>query len=247
MIRIFMPMSGNVGDTLNVLPVLSGIYKSTGHKISLVVKDKMKIFKGVKELFKLQECISSLKFESEVSIDDTYNIISLVDEFTQHPIRPWETVRLEEYFRKHYNINFEVDDAFILNVPEVEEIKGKFLVGDRMQHLDMDQRRKFNVLEASGKFPLDKFSFIDYNNSMEYNAALVKASTLPIITTFTGISVIADLLNKEQIVLWGDDIKNWDNKPIEYSFNKHFYRDRGSKLMYLGDFNISHYEEQNEI
>ena len=47
---------------------------------------------------------------------------------------------------------------------------------------------------------------------------------------------IADLLNKDQLVLWGEDIRNWDNKPIEYSFQKHYYGNRNSKLLYLGDF-----------
>lgn len=243
MIRIFMPMSGNVGDTLNVMPVLSGIYKSTGHAISLVVRDKMKIFNGFREFMLMQDCICSLKFESDVQIDDTYNKMSLVNEFTQHPNRPWETVRLEEYFRKHYNIDFEVDDDFTLNVDESIDINPRrFIVGDRMMHSDMDQRRSFNVLESSGKFPLDKCFFLDYNMPMASNAAFIKHTDKPIFTTFTGISVIADLLKKDSVVLWSDDIRNWDNKPIEYSFNKHFYRDRKSKLMYLGDFDIQHYE-----
>ncbi len=236
MIRIFMTMSGNVGDTLNVLPVLSGIYKSTGHKISLVVRDKMKIFNGFKELMQMQDCIHTLRYESDVKIDQTYNTMGLVDDFPKHPTRPWETVRLEESFRQRYNIEFEVDDDFILNTPEIIADPDRFLVGDRMMHRDMDQRRKFNVLEHSGKFPIDQVRFIDYNMSMAYNAALIKASRHTLYTTFTGVSVIADLLKKDQIVFWDDDLKNWDNKPIEYSFNKHFYRDRKSKLMYLGDF-----------
>lgn len=239
MIRVFMPMSGNVGDTLNVLPVLSGIYKSTGHAISLVVRDKMKIFNGFRELLLMQDCICSVRFESDVKVNDSYNYLSLVDDFTQHPIRPWETVRLEEYFKRRYNIEFEVDDDFLLNTPEVPLDPERFLVGDRMFHSEMDQRRKFNTLADSGKFNLEHCRFIDYNLPMTYNAALIKATTKPIFTTFTGVSIIADLLKKEQLILWSDDLFNWDNKPIEYSFNKHFYRDRKSKLMYLGDFNLS--------
>lgn len=248
MIRIFMPMSGNVGDTLNVLPVLSGIYKSTGHKISLTVRDKMKMFNGFREFMQYQECIAALKFESEVTLDNTYQHLGLENNFTQHPTRPWETVRLEEYFKGRYNIQFEVDDGFRLNVPKLPaRPDDKFFVGDRMFHIEMDQRRSFNVLETSGKFLLDKCAFLDYNQPMLYNAALINETKKPIFTTFTGVSVIADLLKKEQIVFYSDDIKNWDNKPIEYSFNKHFYRDRKSKLTYLGDFNISDYEVTNEV
>lgn len=248
MIRIFMPMSGNVGDTLNVMPVLSGIYKSTGHAISLVVRDKMKIFNGFREFLLMQECISGIRFESDIIIDSTYNILSLVENFTQHPTRPWETVRLEEYFKKHYNIGFEVDDEFELSVPSLDLTDmGKFLVGDRMFHQEMDQRRKFNVLEASGKLPIEKCNFLNYNLPMATVAAMIKQSERPIITTFTGISTIADLLKKETIILWDDTLKNWDNKPIEYHYNKHFYRDRKSKLVYLGDFNLDNYEAAYEI
>jgi hypothetical protein len=242
-IRIFMPMSGNVGDTLNVLPVLSGIYKSTGKKISLVVKDKMRMFNGFDNFMRMQECIASVRFESDVTLDDTFCNMSLVNKFTEHPNRPWETVRFEEYFRQHYNIDFEVDDNFELSVDDsVETIPSRFLVGDRMTHPNMDQRRESGVLEYSGKFPIAECVFLDYNTPMAVNAAYIKHTTKPIFTTFTGISVIADLLKKESIVLWGDDIKDWDNKPIEYSFNKHFYRDRKCKLMSLSDFDFTHYE-----
>lgn len=247
MMRVFLPMSGNVGDTLNVLPVLSGIFNSTGHTIGVVVRDKMKAFTGFRELMLMQDCISSLRYESDVKVDHSYNIMSLVDDFTMHPNRPWETVRFEEYFKRKYDIDFNVDDNFVLNTPEITADPDRYLVGDRMYAPEMDTRRSFNVLQASGKFALDKCRFIDYNMPMHYNAALIKSSSKPIFTTFTGISVIADLLKKEQVVLWGDDLKNWDNKPIEHSFNKHFYRDRSSKLLYLGDFDIQQYEVKNEI
>lgn len=232
-----MPMSGNVGDTLNVMPLLSGIYKSTSHQISLVVRDKMRMFTGLKEFLLLQECVCSVKFESEITLDNSYNIISLVDNFTQHPTRPWETVRLEEYFRHYYDIDFTVDDDFVFAVDEnIDTVPSGILVGDRMNHPNMDQRRKFNVLKESGQFNIDDYYFLDYNVPMATNAAYIKYTREPVVSTFTGISVIADLLNKECHVLWGEDLRNWDNKPIEYSFNKHFYRDRKCKLMHLNNY-----------
>ena len=246
MIRFFMVLSGNVGDTLSVMPVLSGIFKSTGHKTSLVVRDKMKMFNGFKEFMEMQPCIASLKFESEVKFDDTYNILGLVDDFTLHPNRPWETVRLEEYVKRHYDINFEVDDDFTLYTPPLTyKIDDRyFLVGDRMSHPEMDKRRKTETLKASSKFRVDRCHFLDYNTPMAINAAFIKATWKPIFSTFTGLSTIADLLKKETIVLWGDDLKDWDGKPIEYSYNKHFYRDRNCRLQYIGDFNLQDYEEQ---
>lgn len=238
MIRIYMVMSGNLGDTLNVMPMLSGIYKSTGHKISLTVRDKMKMFNGFKEFMEMQDCIAALKFESEVVMDDTYQHLSLVDDFPVHPLRPWETVRLDTYFRSNYDIEYEVDDDFVFNVPEIECPTDKFIVGDRMVHKDMDQRRTMGVLRDSGKFPLDKCYFLDYNTPLATNVGYIKASSEPFITTFTGISVISDLIKKETIVLYDEQLTNWDNKHISYSYNKHFYRDRMCELMYIDDFNI---------
>jgi hypothetical protein len=239
-------MSGNVGDTLSVMPVLSGIYKSTGHKISLVVRDKMKMFLGIKEFMEMQDCIAAFKFQSDVKLDDTYNPLGLVDNFTQHPTRPWETVRLEEFIRKNYDFKFEVDDDFVFKVPPITDYQiddRYFIVGDRMNHPEMDKRRSLETLKGSNKFRVDRSYFLDYNVPMAVNAAYLKRTDKPIFSTFTGLSTVADLLNKETIVLWGDDLANWDNKPIEYSFNKHFYRDRKCKLQYIGDFNLQDYEE----
>ena len=94
---------------------------------------------------------------------------------------------------------------------------------------------------------LNGLVFLDYNNDLMTNAYIIKNSKKPFISTFTGISGIADLLNKEQIVLWGEDIRDWDNKPIEYSFEKHFYGNRKSKLMYLGDFEVSKIDQYYPI
>ncbi len=238
MIRIFMTMSGNLGDTLNVMPVLSGIYKSTGHKISLTVRNKMKMFNGFKEFMEMQDCIAALKFESDVTIDDTYQTMSLVNDFPIHPLRPWETVRLDTYFKTHYDFEYEVDDDFVFNVPEIECPTDKFLVGDRMVHKDMDQRRPMAVLKDSGKFPLDKCYFLDYNIPLATNAGYIKSSSEPFLSTFTGISVVSDLLKKDTVVIFDDLLANWDNKHISYSYNKHFYRDRKCELVHINDFTI---------
>lgn len=239
MINIFMPYSGNMGDTLNVMPVLSGLSKSNDKTINLVLRDKMKMFNGIKEFLLMQDCIGSVFFESEAPQNINYYILSLVEDFTLHSNRPWETVRLEEFLRRNYDLKFIVDDSFILNVDEkVNDIPSKILVGDRMFHSEMDQRRKFNVLQSSGKFDNDEYYFLDYNIPVATNAAYLKYTEKAVISTFTGISVIADLLNKDCLVLWGEDIRDWAGQPIEYSFNKHFYRDRKCKLMYLGDYSF---------
>ncbi len=241
----FMPMSGNLGDTLNVMPLLSGIYKTTGEKIHLVVRDKMSAFVEFREFMEMQEPIASLKYESEVNISNSYKMLSLANEFDLHPNRPYETIRFQEFLKKTYKIIVEPDDSFILNVPEyLDMMEEKFIIGDRtISSKGGDTRRIFDVLRQSGKFPVEKCSYLDYNKPVAYNAAIIKKSKKFIFTTFTGASNIADLLNKKTVILWGEDLRNWDGKPIEYSFNKHFYRDRNCILKFLGDFDLSDYEE----
>lgn len=240
-----MPFSGNLGDTLNVMPVLSGLYKKTGDKIHLVFRNKMKMFNGIRDLLLLQECIEEVIFESDCVIDSSFYIMSLTDNFEMHWSRPYETVRLEEFFKNRYRINFDVDDDFILNVPDnLSRIDNCYLIGDRVFDSKADQRREFGIIKNSGKFNSDQFKFIDYNLSIVENSSIIKNTNRTIYSTFTGISVLIDLLNKEQIVLYGDDLINWDNKPIQYSFNKHFYRNRKSKLMYINDLK---FEDENEF
>jgi len=71
-----------------------------------------------------------------------------------------------------------------------------------------------------------------------YNCSLIKYNPNPLYTTFTGIGILSDLMDKETYILYDDDVVNWDNKPIEYSFNLHYIRNRKSKLRYLKSFNF---------
>lgn len=236
--NIFLPQSGNLGDTCNILPVLSGIYKYTEQKINLVVRSKMKNFKGFKKLMESQECINSLKFEPVI----TRNHIGLylVNEFTKSLNRPWETVRYEEYAKNILNIDFRVDDDFILNVPDVDvSVYDGYIIGDRTYSKDADTRRSFDILKNSGKFNDDKCYYLNYNDDLITNLNIIKKSKYQFVTTFTGISVLADLLMKETMIFYPKELQFWDNKPITYSFNQHFYRDRNCELISLDDFLIT--------
>ena len=78
------------------------------------------------------------------------------------------------------------------------------------------------------------------------NCYIIKESKKPFITNFTGVGMMADLLNKELFCVWkpedwnpewivGDDI-TWDNgKNINQVFEKHFYLDRKAKLVHAKD------------
>ena len=144
--NIFLPQSGNLGDTSNILPVLSGLYKSTGEQVNLLVRDKMKSFKGFKHLMEAQECIASLRFESKPLANESYQSAYLSNDIPRSLNRPWETERYEVYFKEHFLNSLKVDDDFELNVPERDVPIYDYVVGDRTYSKDADTRRAFDVL-----------------------------------------------------------------------------------------------------
>jgi hypothetical protein len=106
----------------------------------------------------------------------------------------------------------------------------------------MDMRRKSGILSH-----LDKGVFLDYNRPIMENAYLIKNSKFPFVSTFTGVSNIADLLNVKHLVIYDDEIKIWNDKPIQYSFEKHYYGDRNGKLLYLNDLNTDNLDEHFKL
>lgn len=224
----------NLGDFLNAFPVLSGLSKYTNEKIDLVVRGEMKRFNGFKEFIEYQDCINSVTFDDEYIIINFEGIqlSSITRENKEDNNRPTETCRYENWVNDNYRMLFEVDDNFTLQMPDLNiPIKDGHYVADRWSGPMIDGRR------ASGSLShLANVNFLEYNNTLTENAYIIKNCTKPFISAFTGTAVLADLLNVEQIVLWTDDLRMWDNKPIEQSFQKHFYGNRKSKLMYLGDF-----------
>lgn len=242
---IYLNCTANLGDFLNALPVLSGIYKEwnpRGEKINFIIRNELRRIKGIKEFLMYQGIFNSVEFDDEVAIfGECILLSSWTREDNDVEYRPIETARYANYLNDNYSqLPFKVDDNFLLKVPEKMdvEIKNTYYCGDRWDGIGIDARRKSNTLKD-----IDKVTFLDYNNDMLTNAYIIKNCKNPFISTFTGISNIADLLNKKQIVLWGDDIANWDNKPITYSFNKHYYGNRNSHLMYKGDFEIDKIDE----
>ena len=225
--------TANLGDFMNAMPVLSGIYKSYG-PIEFIIRDDMRKFAGIKEFLMYQGIFKSVNFANEVFLygDDIKILSSWTREDQGSPIRPIETCRYENWMKDNYGMQFEVDDDFELKVTGDTFVKDHVhLAGDRWSGPDIDLRRKTNTLSN-----ITGLTFLDYSNDLMYNANLIKYATKPFVSTFTGISIIADLLNVEHIVLWDEDMRNWDNKPVEYSYKKHYYTNRKSKLMYIGDF-----------
>jgi hypothetical protein len=234
--KIRIQCTANLGDFMNGIPVISGLVNSYG-KVDFVIRSDMRKFNGIKDFLMYQDLFTDVNFEDDVILYGDYiDLSSWTREDKNDPNRPIETCRYENWLRDHYNLDFQVDDSFELKVKELDISvdQSKSYCGDRWNGPGIDGRRASWTLAH-----LEDLIFLDYNTDLMTNAYIIKNSLKPFISTFTGISGIADLLNKEQIVLWGEDIRNWDNKPIEYSFEKHFYGNRKSKLMYLGDFEVS--------
>jgi hypothetical protein len=224
------------------MPVLAGLHNKFG-KYNLIVKHQTAKFKGFKEFLMYQDLFYNVYFDNEFQGEVLYmDNWGTEREYKRNPNRPIETCKYENFLKDVYKLEFEVDDKFILKYPKCDvEIKDTYYVGDRWDHFSTDNRRKTNILSH-----LKDFEFIDFNNDLLTNCYIIKESKKPFITNFTGVGMMADLLDKELFCVWkpedwnpewivGDGI-TWDNgKNIEQVFEKHFYLDRKAKLVHAKD------------
>ena len=236
--------TSNLGDFLNAIPVLSGIVKSTDEKIDLIIRSETRKFMGFREFLMYQDLFNSVEYSDTIFSHGIKIISSWTREDKNNPNRPIETCRYENFMKDNYRLEFDVDDDFIIKVPELDiDIKDTYYVGDRWSVGDIDARRETNVLSH-----LSNFTFIDYDNDILTNAYIIKNLKKPFITNLTGVSILADLLNVESYVVWkaedwkpefrkGDNI-DWDNgKDINTIFEKHFYLNRKTKLIHANELN----------
>jgi hypothetical protein len=238
--RIYLSGTANLGDFLNGLPVMSGISKTYG-KFELTIKKEMRKFKGIKEFLMYQDLFTDVSFDDEVFMyGDIIKMSSWpIREDKNNPDRPIETCRYENYMKDNYTMEFEVDDDFTVKTPEYDiTVKDSYYVGDRWAVGEIDTRRETHILSH-----LTNCEFIDFDRTMLENAYIIKNLTKPFITNFTGVGMLADLLNKELYCVWkaedwkpehrvGNDV-SWDNgKNINQVFEKHFYLNRKAKLIH---------------
>jgi len=241
--RIYLNGTANLGDFLNGLPVMSGISKAYG-KFELTIKHEMKKFKGIKEFLMYQDLFTDVNFDDEVFMYGELIKMSSwpIREDKNNPDRPIETCRYENYMKDNYTMQFEVDDDFTVKTPEYDiDVKDSYYVGDRWAVGEIDTRRETHILSH-----LTNCEFIDFDRPMLENAYIIKNLTKPFITNFTGVGMLADLLNKELYCVWkaedwkpehrvGNDV-SWDNgKNINQVFEKHFYLNRKAKLVHAKD------------
>ena len=240
--KIYLNGTANLGDFLNGLPVLSGISKSYG-KFDLIIRHEMKKFKGLKEFLMYQDIFNSAEFDADLFFSGATQMSSWpIREDKSNPNRPIETCRYENFMKDNHRMVFEVDDDYTVKIPEYDiVVKDTHYVGDRWAVGNIDDRRATHTLSN-----LNNCEFIDYNNDLLMNAYIIKNSTKPFIASLSGVSVLADLLNKDGYVVWkaedwnpefrkGDNI-SWDNgKDINTIFEKHFYKNRKMKLLHEKD------------
>ena len=241
--KLYLNSTSNLGDFLNAMPVLSGLSKFAG-KYDFTVKGEMKKFKGFKEFLLYQDLFTSVNFDDEMFMyGDIVELSSWTREDKTNPDRPIETCRYENWLKDRYQVPFEVDDEFELKFPNVDlPIRNDVpYVGDRWNIGNIDDRRETHILSH-----LTNYEFIDFNNDMLTNCYIIKNSQKPFISNFTGVGIMADLLNKETLVVWkaedwkpefrvGDDV-SWDNgKNIDKVFEKHFYLNRKARLVHASE------------
>lgn len=241
--KIYLNCTANLGDFVQSLPVLSGVYQQYG-PIEFYIRHEMRKFRGLREFLMYQGLFSGVYFDDEeLEVQPPIHILSSwTREDRGAPARPIETCRYENWLKDNYRLRFDVDDQFQIQYPQCDiELRDTYYVGDRWWTPDIDARREVNVLSY-----LSEYEFLDYNNDILTNCYIIKESQRPFITNFTGVGMIADLLNKECYVVWraedwkpefrrGRDI-SWDNgKNIQLIFEKHFYLDRKAQLVHADD------------
>lgn len=241
---VFLNCTANLGDFCNALPVLSGINKSNG-KFKLIIRDEMVKFKGFKEFLVYQDLFSEVSFQNETFIyGNVIGLSSWTREDRTASNRPIETCRYETYLRDNSpELQFEVDDNFEVKVEPmfIEGSTNKYIVGDRWspkQDPSVDARRNTNVVEDGAKPDPTLVTYLDYSKPIMHNLNIIKNNPNPFITTFTGIGIIADLMNKETIVCWDEDMRMWDGRPVEYDFERHYYSNRKSKLVHVKELKL---------
>jgi hypothetical protein len=241
-IRVYSPRIHNLGDFIHCLPVLSGLAKKLDSQISFGICNRLERFKGIKELLMAQGFFSNVNFMYELYTTDN-NYILLEDTGTEegYGTRPIVTHKMYTFIRDNYKIDFECDDDFELKLQDVlvEDTGDKFVIGDRWSPkdaVDVDTRRYSNLIESANIIPKENAIYLDYTKDLMYNCNLVKKSAKPFISTFTGIGILADLMKKETHVLWDEDMRNWQGKPVEHDFDLHYYKNRNSKLFYIHDY-----------
>jgi hypothetical protein len=212
-----------------------------------IICDRLQRFNGLKELLLAQDMFEKVSFVHEIQepvravlIDDT----GREDGYGQDPI---VCHKYYNFIKDTNQIDFRIDSEFELQVPklDIDFHQDKFLVGDRWSAKDapdVDTRKGSNVLEDSGILDKDKVLYLDYTKDLVYNCSLIKYNTKPFLSTVTGIAILADMMNREVVVLWDDEYeKIWpgiSGETVDKIYDLHHYKNRKVRMEYLNSFKL---------
>lgn len=239
--KLYLSSTANLGDFMNAYPVMSGLAQR--YKIDLVIKKEMSKFRDFREFLFYQDRFESISFDNEISLHESVVLSSWTHMTRNTPDRPIETCRYENWLRDNYKLEFEVDDQCQLQVPDIDIdcYPDRFIIGDRWgreSNPEVDDRRLSHVVRDGADIDQGQCYYLDYSRSIFENCSIIKNNPNKFITTFTGIGIIADLMNKETVVCWDEDMRIWDGHPVEFDWERHYYRDRKSQLIHVKDLQL---------
>lgn len=239
--KIYLNCTANLGDFMNAYPVLSGLSKLDA--IDLIIRHEMIKFADFREFLYYQGIFRSVEYDNQTATNNAIILSSWTHMTRTDPNRPVETCRYENWIKEKYKLDFTVDDDCRIKCPEldIDVFADKFIVGDRWgadQDAAVDQRRLSHVIRDGANIDFTQVHFLDYTKSIFENCAIIAQNPNRLISTFTGISIIADLMAKPVTVCWDDDMRIWDGKPVEFDWQRHFYADRNSELVYVRDLKL---------
>ena len=240
MITVLSPRIHNLGDFSHCLPTLSGFVKKYG-KVSFGICPRLKRFNGIIDLLMYQGLFTDVWFYGD---KDFSSPLMIVDDTGSDEGNTGESLVSRRFFNytKTLGVDIEFDSDFTLQVPNIITCSDTaYVVGDRWSPSDapdVDDRRKSNLIKASGVIDnLDTY-YLDYADGLMYNLSIIKQNPNPFITTFTGIGILADLMKKDTYVLWDEDMRFWNGGTVEDDHRLHYWTNRNSKLVYIRDFRI---------
>jgi len=233
-IRVSSP---TFGDFLNGFPVYDAIARKYG-TFELVLPGAMRIFNGMREFVEYQD-FAKVLFDGETDNTGHYIRPGIDSSRKLSPTRPFETCGVENDIKNGLGLDFEVDDDYCLKVPDIAvHVEDYLWAGDRWNRV-FDHRRQTNTLGR--KF--NNMRYLDFELPILVNLKIIEQSKYPFVSTFTGVSILADLIKKPNYVLWAEDMRNFAGLSAQTSFEKHYYSDRKSILMYIEDFKPEEIEQ----
>ena len=239
--KVSVIAGSHLGDFFNILPVISKIYKTWHEPIDFVMPRVFKEkFITLREFLEYQPMFNSVAFDDEKPYHGLqihgYRRIIDPPEYVGYPDATWRAV--VSIGIDHF-IHIDPDNEFTLLSPEFEDEidHSKPLIGERSNHSPEASFRDVFYIKRSGKF--DSCNFLDYNDSISYNAWRIRRCTNIFISTFTGVSVMADLLRARHLVLADPSVYKQFPKftaACQGMLDRHYYRDRGSRIIDIEDF-----------